>query len=196
MLGFLHQFLRAFIPVFVALDAIGTIPLFVSLTDGFDKAERRRIANQCTLAAAIIILVFMAVGKAMLNAVGIAFYDFQIAGGLLLLALSTHMLIAGRTTSLTTQDVAIFPLASPLIAGPAVLTTTLVLIGSRGWLPTLASLMANLLIAWIVFRRAHRIEMLITRQGAKGFSKVVEILLAAIAVSMIRSGIQKAILAG
>jgi len=192
MQEFLYQFFRAFVPVFVAIDAVGTIPLFVSLTDGFDPAERRRVADLCTLVAGIIILSFMAVGKAVLSAMGVTVYDFRIAGGILLLVLSTHMLIAGKTTRLKSEDVAIFPLASPLIAGPAVLTTTLVLTSTRGWAVTLASLAVNMLIAWAVFRNAFRIETVIGRHGARAFSKVVEILLAAIAVTMIRTGIQDA----
>jgi len=186
----LESFILTFIPVFVATDAIGNIPLFVGLTEGLDQRERNRVANMSVLMATAITLLFMLFGRLVFSIMSISVPDFRIAGGILLLVLSTHMLIAGKTTREVGGDVAVFPLASPLIAGPAVLTTTLVLTGTRGLGMTLVSLVLNMAITWVVFRQCHRIEMLITRQGSKAFSKVVEILLAAIAVSMIRKGLE------
>jgi len=194
MNSLLHRFVLSFIPLFVAVDAVGNIPLFMNLTEGLDNGERRRVANVCTLVAMVIALAFMLGGRFVLSVMGISVCDFRIAGGALLLVLSTHMLIAGKTVHVAPEDVAIFPLASPLIAGPAVLTTTLVLVGTMGFAPTLLSLALNMAITWAVFRNAGCIELLITRQGAKAFSKVVEILLAAIAIMMIRSGIEGAII--
>jgi len=190
----LHRFVLSFIPLFVALDAVGNIPFFLSLTDGIEPGERTRVANVSTLAAAAIALFFMLGGRFVLNLMGICVCDFRIAGGALLLVLSTHMLIAGKTVNVAPEEVAIFPLATPLMAGPAVLTTTLLLVGTLGFVLTLFSLILNMAITWAVFRNAHRIELLITKQGAKAFSKVMEILLAAIAVMMIRSGVEGAIL--
>ena len=190
MLELLKSFVLTFIPVFVATDAIGNIPLFVGLTEGLDQRERNRVADMSVLMATVITLLFMLGGKLVFSVMDISVPDFRIAGGILLLVLSTHMLVAGKTTREVGSDVAIFPLASPLIAGPAVLTTTLVLAGTHGLVVTLVALVLNMGITWAVFRQCHRIEMLITRQGSKAFSKVVEILLAAIAVSMIRNGLE------
>lgn len=190
----LHSFILSFIPVFVATDAIGNIPLFVGLTEGLPDPERRRVANISVLMATSIALAFMFGGRLVFEVMGITVPDFRIAGGVLLLVLSTHMLIAGKAAvGAPLEDVAIFPLASPLIAGPAVLTTTLVLAARPGnFVPTLISLILNMGITWVVFRYCHRVEMIITKQGAKAFSKVVEILLAAIAVHMIRVGLEEA----
>ena len=193
MKEFIHSLVLSFIPIFVATDAIGNIPLFVGLTDGLSDQERKRVANISVLMASIIALAFMFGGKLVFDIMGITVADFRIAGGVLLLVLSTHMLIAGKAVSSPPADVAIFPLASPLIAGPAVLTTTLVLAARPGnFVPTLISLVVNMGITWVVFRYCHRVEMVITKQGSKAFSKVVEILLAAIAVHMIRAGLEEA----
>ncbi|HUS57062.1 MAG TPA: MarC family protein [Planctomycetota bacterium] len=193
---FLKSFLLTFIPLFVATDAIGNIPLFVALTEGLSQRERNRVADVSVLMATIIVLLFMIGGQLVFSLLEISVADFRIAGGILLLVLSTHMLIAGKTTAGAGGDVAIFPLASPLVAGPAVLTTTLVLGSSHGLLMTLLSLVLNMAITWGVFRKCGRIEMLITRQGSKAFSKVVEIILAAIAVSMIRHGLETLFMPG
>jgi len=189
----LRRLALSFIPIFVALDAIGNIPFFLSLTEGLEHGERLRVADVCTAVATIIALAFMLGGRFVFGLMGISVLDFRIAGGILLLVLSTHMLIVGKTVNAAPEDIAVFPLASPLIAGPAVLTTTLLLTGTLGFLPTLFSLLVNMGITWAVFRNANRIELLITKQGAKAFSKLVEILLAAIAVMMIRSGIESAV---
>ena len=193
MKEFLNDFILCLIPVFVATDAIGNIPMFAGLTEGLSDHERKRVANMSVLMASIIALAFMFGGKLVFDVMEISQADFRIAGGVLLLVLSTHMLIVGKTVNVSMEDVAIFPLASPLIAGPAVLTTTLVLAAKPGnFVPTLISLVLNMWITWIVFRNCHRVEMIITKQGSKAFSKVVEILLAAIAVHMIRVGMQEA----
>lgn len=190
---FLHRFLLSFIPIFVALDAIGNVPLFIGLTEGLEPRERAHAANLCVFVATIIAMAFMFGGRVVFGLMGISMYDFRIAGGILLLVLSANMLIAGKPLRPEAEMAAIFPMASPLIAGPAVLTTTLVLAGTQGFMPTFCSLSINMAMAWVVFRNAYRIERLITKQGSKAFSKVVEILLAAIAVMLIRSGIEAAI---
>jgi len=189
----LQQLLLAFIPVFVAMDAVGNIPFFVALTREMSMEERRRVANVTVLMAAIIILGFVFAGKAVFRVMGITVADFRIAGGILLLVLSTYMLIVGKGTNGEPREVAVFPLASPLVAGPATLTTALMLVGTRGWILTVVSVFLNLAITWVIFRYSDYIERVITRQGSKAFSKVVEILLAAIAVMMIRCGIEESI---
>jgi len=185
----MQNFLLAFIPMFVAVDAIGNVPFFLSLTEGFSPAERSRVAKVSVLVATVIILVFVVGGRLIFLLMGITLIDVRIAGGILLLAFSIHMLLTGKSQLTGTEDIAIFPLASPLLAGPAVLTITLVLSKSRGPLITLASVVINMAIAWVCFRYASSVERILTRQGTKAFSKVVEILLAAIAIMMIRHGV-------
>ena len=190
---FLHRSLLCFIPIFVALDAIGNVPLFMGLTEGLQPRERTRAANLCVAVATAIAMGFMLGGNLVFSLLGIEVCDFRIAGGILLLVLSANMLIVGKPVRPDGDKVPIFPMASPLIAGPALLTITLVLAGTQGFVPTFLSLAVNMAIAWVVFRNAHRIERLITKQGSKAFSKVVEILLATIAVMLIRSGIEAAV---
>jgi multiple antibiotic resistance protein len=124
---------------------------------------------------------------------GITVSDFKIAGGILLLSLSVNFLLPGKTKGFASpphgRDVGIFPLGTPLITGPAVLTTTLMIIDEYGLAPTYISLILNMTIAWAVFIKSDLIMNLVGIGGTRAFSKVADILLASIAITMIRGGV-------
>jgi multiple antibiotic resistance protein len=125
--------------------------------------------------------------------VGITIPDFQIAGGVLLFVISVRLLLPGASKGILSnghdKDVGVFPLGTPLITGPAVLTTTLMMLDSFGIIPTFVSLVINMLIVWITLAKANFIMKLMGAGGTRAFSKVMYILLAAIGVMMIRRGI-------
>ncbi|MBI4708412.1 MAG: MarC family protein [Candidatus Omnitrophica bacterium] len=186
-------FLLSFIPIFVAVDAIGNIPLFVSLVQGTTKAQRHKIiANSITTATSVAV-VFMLAGKWVLNLLGITIQDFQIAGGLLLFVIAAKLLLpGGGKTSLVNsheKDLGVFPLGTPLITGPAVLTTTLMMLDSYGIVATFVSLVLNMLIVWITLVKADNIMKILGEGGTRAFAKIMYILLAAISIMMIRRGI-------
>jgi multiple antibiotic resistance protein len=121
---------------------------------------------------------------------GITVPDFKIAGGILLLILSVNLLLPGdQSRKHHYTDAGIFPIGTPLITGPAVLTTTLVLTDTLGWFPTFISLIINMLITWAVLRKSEVLTKIIGINGMRAFSKVADILLTAIAVMMIRNGV-------
>ena len=189
---FLRSCLLAFIPMFVAVNAIGVLPIFLSLTGGMSTEERKRVATSSALIATIIAVAFVAFGKTIFSVMGFTVADFRIAGGILLLVLSVRLLLIGEARVVDKGgDVGVFPLATPLITGPAVLTTALVLVGTRGWLPTLMSILLNMVFVWFVFRRSDLMIRTITARGAEAFGKIANILLAAIAVMMIRRGVEE-----
>jgi multiple antibiotic resistance protein len=131
----------------------------------------------------------MFLGKLIFQALGITVADFQVAGGIILLAFAVRDLLeVGGEKRPTTEAFGIVPLGMPLIAGPALLTALLVLVDSVGAIYTLTSLIVNLLIVAVVFRYADRLTKLMGKQGINGISKLVSLLLAAIAVSLIRRG--------
>jgi multiple antibiotic resistance protein len=192
MTELLKQFLLSFIPIMVALDAPGTLPLYVGMTEGMDKQERKRIVRQSIITAFLVTVGFILVGRAIFNALGILVEDFMIAGGVVLLIIAIADVVrAGERNIERGPEFGVVPLGTPLIAGPGTLTTALVLVGTNGYLPVILSLVVNLFIAWIMFAQADRIIRFIGLSGSRAFAKVASLILAAFAVKMIRSGIFK-----
>lgn len=185
----LEKFLLAFIPVFVAIDPIGLIAIFMGLGTSASHEHRRRQAFFGLLTGLVVSIGFIFLGKAIFAALGITVADFQVAGGLILLALAVRELVGfGRADRDTDNEFGIVPLGMPLIAGPALLTALLILIDSVGLVYTLLSLVANLAIVAISLCNAERFARLMGRQGLRGISKIIALLLAAIAISLIRRG--------
>jgi multiple antibiotic resistance protein len=192
MTGLLKEFLLSFIPIMVALDAPGTLPLYVGMTEGMEKQERKRIVRQSIITAFLVAVGFILVGRAIFNALGILVEDFMIAGGVVLLIIAvTDVVRAGERKLERGPEFGVVPLGTPIIAGPGTLTTALVLVGTSGYLPVILSLVVNLLIAWIIFAQADRIIRFMGLGGSRAFAKVASLILTAFAVKMIRSGIFK-----
>lgn len=188
---FLEPYIITFIPLFVAVDVIGLLPVYLSLTEGFSQESRMRVLWQSLLTATIVAVVFIFIGKLIFSIIGITVADFKIAGGLILLVLAIMELLKETTEWRVGKDmIGIVPIGVPLIAGPAVLTTSIMFVDIHGYLTTLVSLLLNLAIIGIVFYKADRIIAILGKKGAQAVSKVVSLLLAAIAVMMIRQGIE------
>lgn len=193
MIEIFNPYIMTFIPIFVAVDAIGNIPLFISLVEGTTKKQRTKIIKDSITTATAVALLFMFVCKWILRLIGITIPDFQIAGGMLLFLISLRLLLpgAGKTflSSGHEKDVGVFPLGTPLITGPAVMTTTLIMLDSFGIAATFVSLILNMLIVWLTLIKADLIMKLMGQSGTRAFSKIMYILLAAIGVMMVRRGI-------
>jgi len=193
MIKLLAPYILTFIPIFVAVDVIGTIPLFISLSEGLSKRQRHKVIIDSVATATILALLFMLVGKWVLRFIGISIPDFQIAGGALLFIISARLLLPGSSKNVLTdnhqKEIGVFPLGTPLITGPAVLTTTLIMLDSFGIMATFVALIVNMLITWFALVKADLIMKFFGSSGTRAFSKIMYILLAAIGVMMIRRGI-------
>ena len=189
----LKPYILSFIPLFVAVDAIANIPIFLSLVEHVSKPARKKIVLDAVITATAVAIIFMFVGKWVFSLLGITIPDFQIAGGALLFVISVRLLLPGAQKSLLTsahdKDLGVFPLGTPLITGPAVLTTTLMMMNSYGTLATLVAVVLNMFFVWITLVKADKIMQVVGPNGTRAFSKIMYILLAAIAVMMIRHGI-------
>ncbi len=186
----LDPFLLSLIPIFVAVDPLGMLPIYVAMTEGLKQRQRKTVIRHSILTAFLITVGFIFLGAAVFRALGILVEDFLIAGGILLLIIAVVDIVrAGEKKMPPNPTVGVVPLGTPLIAGPAVLTTSLVLVGPYGYTPVILALSVNLLLTWIVFVLADRIIRLIGINGARAIAKIASLLLAAIAVKLIRSGI-------
>jgi multiple antibiotic resistance protein len=191
----LKTLLLAFIPLFVAIDVLAVVPLFITLTDGLSETEKRKMITQSTFAVLCIAILFLFLGRLLFRFLGITENDFRIGGGVLLLAISVTDLLYSRMDRRRKPEtgVGIVPIGIPLIIGPAALTTILILVDNYGYIFTLISLLMNLAIVWIVFRNSQFIIKILGKNGANAMGRIMAIFLAAIAVMMIRIGIQNII---
>ena len=184
-----HNFLLAFIPLFIAIDVVGILPIFMSLVEGMERQQKIKITNQSVVTALSVSIGFLALGKFVFSVLGIEIYDFKMAGGLLLLVFAINdLLFSQKGNRVITPTMGVVPLGIPLVVGPAVLTTIIVTVDTYGYIPTVTSLVVNLLIVWIIFLKSNFIYKLMGDGGSKAFAKVASLLLAAIAVMMIRRG--------
>ena len=191
MIEALAKFLQAFIPLFVAIDPIGLVAIFLGLGKNIAPAQRQKIADQATWTGGLVALGFLFLGQNVFKAVGISVSDFQIAGGLILFILAAKDLIQSATEpEKLPEDFGVVPLGMPLIAGPASITTLLVLAQTQaiGLGVTLVALVVNLGIVVFAFHYSVWLGRKISATGLRAISKIVSMLLAAIAVNMIRRG--------
>jgi len=185
------NFVMTFIPLFVAFDAIGVLPIYMSLTEEMETSARRRILRESIITASVLTILFLLIGKGIFIILGITISDFQIAGGLILLIIAITDIVFSEQRSRRPQpSVGTVPIGTPLIAGPASLTTIIMLSDIFGIPMTLFSLVVNIVIVWLIFSFSGRIISFLGEGGARATSKVVSLFLAAIAVMIIRKGIE------
>ena len=194
----MNNFWLCFVPLFVAVDALGLLPVFMGLTQELPRARIRRIIGESVITAMIVALVFLFIGKGILTLLGITVADFMIAGGALLFVLSLSDLIAAekRRVQVDQEEVGAVPLGVPLMVGPGVLTTTILLINQYGMIPTVSATIVNIVIAGVVFWMSGSINRILGRAGTRTISKLSSLILAAIGVMMVRKGIMLLIAAG
>ena len=185
-----RNILLAFVPIFVAVDAVGVLPIFVSLTAEMKREEKTKTIIQSMLTAMFLTVGFIFLGKAVFKALGITMGDFMIAGGAILFCLAiTDIVNPVKTRRIPSRDLGVVPLGTPLIAGPAVLTTSMVIVSQYGLAATLISAVVNILLAGIMLGLSSALMKVIGDAGSKALSKITTLLLAAIATMLIRKGL-------
>ena len=180
----------AFVTLFVAVDILGVLPLYLSLTARLSVEERRRLPLQSTATAAAVGLGFLVLGNPLFRLFGVSVDDFQVAGGILLVVISVRDLLSiGVTRPHPAATMGMVPLGTPLIVGPAVLATLVILVQSAGYPVTLAAFGGNLLLAYLVLRHAGRVGRVLGEAGSEAIAKVASLFLAAFGVSLVRRGL-------
>lgn len=185
-----ESFALTFIPIFIAMDAVGILPFVIPLTEGMSRHERRKTVHIATGTAAVLGLAFLFFGQFILKVMGISVGSFAIAGGLILLVLSIRYITTGRMVRVIKEEmVAVVPIGTPLVVGPATITT-LLLLATQFRLPlVLLSFLLNLLISWGLFLLSNRIAKFMGQGGLKAVSQIFNLLLAAIGVGMVIRGL-------
>ncbi len=181
---------NTFIPLFVATNIFMLLPIFISLTREMGKLKKKVVIRDSILTAIIVSFLFIALGELIFRILGITPDDFKIAGGIVLLVFAVRDLVhSGEERMKPDIKVGVVPIGVPLIVGPAVLTNILLLADHYGVVPTLVALVLNLFIVWITLVNAERIINVVGKGGIIGIAKVMALLLASIAIMMIRIGV-------
>ena len=204
----MRELVSAFVTLFVTIDAPGLAPLFLGVTAGMSRIQRGQIALRATLIAFAVLTLFALAGIAILSVFGITLHAFRIAGGLLLFFIAFEMIFekrqerhersAGRAvTADQVRDIAVFPLAIPLIAGPGAISATILLSGAYseplGRLVLILILAVNLIAAWLVFLAAERLDGFLGATGRTVLTRLLGLILAALAVQFVLDGIAAAL---
>lgn len=199
----LDQAFSAFVTLFVTIDPLGLAPLFLALTAGMTRAERAQVALRATLTAFGTLVLFAVAGLLILSVFGITIAAFRIAGGVLLFFIAFEMIFERRTDRKEksaeaaqadrVRNIAVFPLAIPLIAGPGAISATLLLSGGyrdvAGRLLLILMVGVNIVACWLVFLAADRIDHLLGATGRIVLTRLLGLILAALAVQFVADGV-------
>ena len=188
--AFLLELARGIISLFVIVDPLGSIPIFVGLTRDMSEAERRRTFRTAVVTGFSLLLAFAVAGRWVLNLFDIRLYSFKIAGGALLLVLAFQLLTKGELEEAPSspEESGVVPLGIPLLAGPGAITTTIVSLETAGLVITLASVLIVAALTWIILKFITPIHKILGRTGSAVVSRVMAMLIAAIAVQYIIEG--------
>lgn len=190
-------FWLCFVPIFIAVDIPGVLPIFLGLTQGVERERVRKIIVQSTATAAVVALLFLWIGQGVFALLGVTVADFMVAGGALLFIIAVGDLLTHqkRLRQVDPEDLGPVPLGVPLIVGPAVLTSSILLANEYGLGWTSLAIVANIALVAVAFMQVQSLHRWVGDAGTKVLSKLSSLLLASIAVMIVRKGLA-AFLAG
>lgn len=174
--------------LFFIFDPFASVPVFIAMTKGYDKKTVVSCANRAVLVAAILFVIFVAIGQPLLDAFGITVDGFRVAGGLVLLLMSMEIIFGLNLIRSGDQNVAWVIIATPILSGPGVITTAIILTVQYGPFTVLLAGSFSLIITWLLMHNAHTVMKVVGNQVIDIFSKVVGLLIAAMAVEYIFRG--------
>jgi multiple antibiotic resistance protein len=203
---FAAALVAAFLPLFVAINIPGILPLYIGMTETFTADDRRQLLIRALLAALVLAVLMLFAGQVIFDTLGITLNDLRVGGGLILLVIAVTDLAFGDTKDRRggkkkdreklaeheegePVDLPVVPLGIPLIIGPGAITTILITDGAYGWVVTLASIVLNMALVFVAFTFGPALLRLFGRGTSKAVAKVASLFLAAISVAMIRAGV-------
>ena len=186
----MERFWYAFIPLFVAFDGVGLLPVFWSLAQRLGAEARKQAATEAALTALLVAVTFLPLSHVVFKLMGLELADIMVAGGAILLVLCLRELLLQETLPEGHYpSPGVVPLGVPLLTGPAVLTTVLLVRDQYGWQVTLAALFANMALIWVMLRASEWLMPRLGREGSQVISKIFNLILTAFGVMLIRQGI-------
>ncbi|MGD6852347.1 MAG: MarC family protein [Candidatus Bathyarchaeia archaeon] len=191
MVDFISDLVKAIIALFIIVDPLGNIPIFIGLTEKIEPSQRKKIYNVAIVVGVVLLLVFAFLGQEILNIFGLSIYSFEIAGGILLLIISIRILVSGtlHENVESPESLGAVPIAMPLLVGPGAITTTIFNLQSYGTTIAIAAVVAVLSITWIILRFINGVYRILGKTGALVIARVMALLIAAIAIQYILSGV-------
>jgi len=190
-------FVQSAVLLFSILDPVGTVPIFLALTEQ-QPGNRRQVVRQSVTLAAVILYVFAYVGWLIFQALGITINDFRIAGGIVLFVVAYDHLSGreGQPRTTNIAEIAAFPLATPLLAGPGAISTVIILANPPyGPLLVFLVITLNIILTYLVLVRSEWILKILGDSGSRALTRITALLIAALAVAFVRQGVMN-ILAG
>ena len=186
----MQEIIEAFITLFVIMDPIGNLPIFISLTKGMPIKEIKKNANNSVFVAGVLLFVFLFLGIKIFDFFGINLNSFQIGGGIILLIMGI-MYVFGTSLKFVKShgsDLSV-PIGTPLLTGPGVITTTIILVNESGTFVTVIAALLTLLATWLILINSVRLYKILGAHWIDVISRILGIILAAIAVEFITKGI-------
>ncbi len=192
---FLIDLMKGTIALFLVVDPLGNIPIFVGLTKNVDEVKRRNIFRSAILTGLIVLFLFTFAGQQILILFGISINSFMVAGGLLLLIIAIRLLVAGGWHELSTspESVGAVPIGFPLLVGPGAITTTILILQSSGVIVTVFSVLITFVIVWLILRYITPIFRILGDNGSLVVTRLMAMFIAAIAIQYIVQGIKNLI---
>jgi multiple antibiotic resistance protein len=191
-LDYLWDLAKAALALFIIVDPFGDIPIFVGLTDNLEATKKKKVYNTAILVGVILLLVFAFTGKEILDVFQLSIYSFQIAGGILLLIIAIRILISGtmHENVESPESLGAVPIAIPLLVGPGAITTTILTLQTDGVIIATLAVLIVLSLTWIILRFIDKIYGFLGKTGSLVIARVMALLIAAIAMQYILTGIE------
>jgi multiple antibiotic resistance protein len=191
-----YDTLKSTIALFVVIDPIGTVPLFIALTEKMGKEERKAVSKTAIVTSGILLVVFAVAGTQILTIFGITVFSFMIAGGILLFIVAIELLTHGiwrfgGSGISATGESGVVPLAFPLLAGPGAITSVIISFQTAGLLVTILSIAIVIGITYVILQSINPIYRLLGRRGSMIITRVFAVFIAAIAIQYIIEGVKR-----
>ena len=192
MESFTFEFLKAVVALFIIVDPLGNVPIFIGLTEKMNQKERRKTFQTAIIVSFALLMVFAVVGQQLLAIFGISIQSFMIAGGILLLVIAVKILVSGgwEEKVVSPESVGAVPIACPLLAGPGAITTTIVILQTSGIIVTVLAVLVISLIIWVILYFVDPIHDFLGKTGSAVVARVVAIFIEAIAIEFIVEGLK------
>jgi multiple antibiotic resistance protein len=196
LLALVSDLVKMTIALFIVVDPLGSVPIFIGLTKDMDTSQRKKTYQLATITGLILLTFFSLVGQNILVLFGISLDSFMIAGGILLLIVAVRLLIMGgwREQTAVSESVGAVPIGCPLLVGPGAITTSILNIQSYGILATLLSVLLTFIIVWLILRFIDPIYRVLGKNGSLVITRVMALLIASIAVQYMLQGIKSGLL--